>query len=72
MIISNAMSETREQTTVILVVSKLGSAQVFASGDHTERIYGFSGKPSWSKTAKIDNSPLRCLSHHQVYEIFIP
>jgi hypothetical protein len=41
MIISNAMSETREQTTVSLVVSKLGSAQVFASGDHVERIYNF-------------------------------
>jgi hypothetical protein len=53
MIRSNTTSETREKTTLSLVLSKLSRAQVFASGDHAERIYRMAGKPSGSKTVKI-------------------
>jgi len=41
MIRSNKMSVMSEPSTLAFVVSKLSKAQVFATGDQTERSYGF-------------------------------
>lgn len=51
---SNTTSVTSELITEGLVVSKLSRPQVFVSGDHLERIYGYQINLAYSKTVEFN------------------
>lgn len=57
MMTSNKTSVTSEAMILGLVVSKLGRTQVFASGDHSERIYGCQVSLAGSNQSKLKIHP---------------